>query len=218
MTILLISFHEVQIIDNITWKFIPPRSPNFGRIYEAGIKGTKFHLKRVIGNAHLNFEEFCTVLIQIEAILNSRPLCPLTSDSNDPDSLTPAHFLIGKTLTSIPEQDVTNTKENRLNKYQKLQQIIQHFWSRWNKEYISELQTRVKWKKNIQELLKIGSLVIIKQDNVPPLKWNLGRVVQLYPGADGIIRVASVKINGNLVKRAVTKLCVLSIPENDSIM
>lgn len=202
--------------DNITWKFIPPRSPNFGGIYEAGIKSTKFHLRRVIGNAHLHFEDFCTVLTQIEAILNSRPLCPLTSNYDDPSPLTPAHFLIGKTLTSIPEQDVTEIQENRLDRYQRLQQIIQHFWSRWNKEYISELQTRVKWKQDYKNLLKIGSLVIVKEDNVPPLKWNLGRVVQLHPGEDGIIRVASVKLNGSVVKRAITKLCILPILNNCS--
>ena len=205
---------NILLNDNITWKFIPSRSPNFGGIYEAGIKSTKFHLRRVMGNAHLHFEEFCTALTQIEAILNSRPLCPLTSNCDDPVPLTPAHFLIGKTLTSIPEQDVTMIQENCLSRYQRLQQIIQHFWCRWNKEYISELQTRVKWKQKSQNLLKVGSLVIVKQDNMPPLKWNVGRVVQLYPGADGIIRVASVRLNDSVVKRAVTKLCILPIPDN----
>ena len=205
---------NILLNDNITWKFIPSRSPNFGGIYETGIKSTKFHLRRVMGNAHLHFEEFCTALTQIEAILNSRPLCPLTSNCDDPVPLTPAHFLIGKTLTSIPEQDVTMIQKNCLSRYQRLQQIIQHFWCRWNKEYISELQTRVKWKQKSQNLLKVGSLVIVKQDNMPPLKWNLGRVVQLHPGADGIIRVASVRQNDSVVKRVVTKLCILSIPDN----
>lgn len=202
-------------IDNISWKFIPPRSPNFGGIYEAGIKSTKFHLRRVIGNASLTFEEFNTVLSQVEAILNSRPLCPLTSNSDDPTPLTPAHFLIGKTLTSIPEQDVTDISENRLSRYERLQSMIQHFWSRWNKEYVSELQSRVKWKHNFQSLLKKGALVLVKQDNTPPLKWHLGRVVELHPGADGISRVASVKLGDSVVKRAVTKLCALPIPGDD---
>lgn len=79
---------------------MPAKSPNFGGIWEAEIKSTKFHLKRVLGKAHLNFEEFNTVLVQIESILNSRTLCVL---SNVPDQLNPltrAHFLIGKTLTT----------------------------------------------------------------------------------------------------------------------
>lgn len=93
-------------IDNITWDFIRLRSPNFGSIYEVGIKSTKHHLRRIIGNTSLTFEEFITVLSQVEAILNSRLLFPLSSDPRDPNPLTPAHFLVGKPLTSIPEHDV----------------------------------------------------------------------------------------------------------------
>ena len=63
----------------IKWHFIPARSPTFGGLLEAGVKSSKFHLKKVIGEAHLHFEDFNTVIVQIEAMLNSRPLCALTS-------------------------------------------------------------------------------------------------------------------------------------------
>ncbi|GFX89419.1 integrase catalytic domain-containing protein [Trichonephila clavipes] len=85
--------------------FSPPVSPHFGGLWEAGVKSIKYHLKRVIGNANLTFEEFSTLLTQVEAILNSRPLVSLDCD-NDPDSLnilTPSHFLIGEVITSSPE-------------------------------------------------------------------------------------------------------------------
>ncbi|GFW17257.1 integrase catalytic domain-containing protein [Trichonephila clavipes] len=91
---------------NIEWYFSPPVSPHFGGLGEAGVKSIKYHLKRVIGNTNLTFEEFSTLLIQVEAILNSRPLVSLDCD-NDPDSLnilTPSHFLIGEVITSSPEQ------------------------------------------------------------------------------------------------------------------
>nr|XP_015925097.1 uncharacterized protein LOC107452968 [Parasteatoda tepidariorum] len=78
------------ISERINWKFIPPRSPNFGGIWESGIKSFKFHLKRTIGT--LTYEEFLTIINQIEGILNSRPLMPLSSDADDLDVLTPAHF------------------------------------------------------------------------------------------------------------------------------
>lgn len=194
--------------DNITWHFIPARAPNFGGIWEAGIKSVKHHLKRVLGNAHLNFEDFSTVLIQIESVLNSRPLCPLSSNPDQIIALTPAHFLVGKTLTSIPEPSVIDIHENRLKKYQRLQQLLEHFWSRWHKEYVCELQARVKWKLNSPNLLKVGTIVLVKEENLPPLKWHIGRVLQLHPGADGIIRVVTIRVNGSDVKRAVTKLCV----------
>lgn len=63
--------------DNVTWHFIPPSSPHFGGLWEAGVKSVKFHLRRVIGATILTFEEMYTVLTQIEAVLNSRPLCVL---------------------------------------------------------------------------------------------------------------------------------------------
>lgn len=125
-------------------------------MWEAGIKRTKYHLKRVIGEAHLTFEDFNTVLIQIEAILNSCPLCPLTSDSDQLEALTPAHFLIGRRLTSLPARNYIEIPENRLKRYERMQKMIQQFWSRWQREYLGELQTRTKWKRNAPNYIKIG--------------------------------------------------------------
>ncbi|XP_045535769.1 uncharacterized protein LOC123721327 [Papilio machaon] len=80
------------------WHFIPPHSPNFGGLWEAGIKSTKHHLRRVIGDSTLTFEELSTVLSQIEACLNSRPLSQNSANSTDPNPLTPGHFLVGQPL------------------------------------------------------------------------------------------------------------------------
>ncbi|XP_025155716.1 uncharacterized protein LOC112588803 [Harpegnathos saltator] len=79
-----------------TWKFMPPSAPHFGGLWEAGVRSVKHHLRRVIGEQALTFEEFATLLARIEACLNSRPLCPLTDDPQDLEALTPGHFLIGR--------------------------------------------------------------------------------------------------------------------------
>lgn len=204
------------ISEGITWHFNPPRSPNFGGIWEAGVKSAKFHLKRVVGEAHLNFEDFSTVLIQIESILNSRPLCPMSSTPDQLNPLTPAHFLIGKPLTALPDKDYMNVPENRLKRYERLQSIVQHFWSRWHKEYLGELQTRSKWQQGTQSTIKIGAIVLVKEENTPPLQWHMGRVTELHPGQDGIVRVVSVLVNKTIVKRAVSKLCIFPF-DNDNI-
>ncbi|GFT33024.1 DUF5641 domain-containing protein [Trichonephila clavipes] len=77
---------------SISWKFIPPRSPNFGGLWESCVKFVKYHLRRVVGNARLTYEELSTALAQIEAVLKSRPISPLSSDPNDYQDLTPGHF------------------------------------------------------------------------------------------------------------------------------
>lgn len=193
---------------NINWKFIPPHSPHFGGLWEAGVKSSKHHLKRVLGNAHLTFEEFYTLLVQVEAVLNSRPLFPLSSDPNDLNPLTPAHFLIGRPLTTIPEADLRELNVGRLSRFQLICKLQQDFWTRWHKEYVSELQQRVCWKKNSGHL-QLGSMVVIKDNNLPPHKWKLGRVVQLHPGPDNISRVATIRTANGIIKRSFAKICPL---------
>ncbi|GFW52081.1 integrase catalytic domain-containing protein [Trichonephila clavipes] len=178
--------------EGIDWKFLPPRAPNFGGLWEAGVKSFKFYLKRVVGNIRLTYEEFLTVIIQIEGMLNSRPLVPLSSDLDDLNVLTPSHFLIGRSITSIVEPDLTDLNENRLDNWQKITKIIQLIWKRWSVDYLNSLQQRNKWhfeKKNA----KIGDMVIIKEDNLPSCQWSLGRINNIYPGKDSKVRVVEVK-------------------------
>ena len=98
------------------WLTIPPRSPHFSGIREVAIKSMKRHLRRVVELQILSYEEFLTVLNQIEVILNSRPLFPLTNNPNDTVALTPAHFLIGNTMHAMPGRDTikmnVSTKAN----------------------------------------------------------------------------------------------------------
>ncbi|KAJ8961408.1 hypothetical protein NQ318_014654 [Aromia moschata] len=93
---------------------------------------------------------------------------------------------------AIPHPDVRHVPENRLVRFQRIQQLIQHLWERWSKEFIGEMQQRCKWKQTQGEL-KADSLVIIKEDNQPPMSWRLGRIVELHPGKDNVNRVATVK-------------------------
>ena len=200
----------------IKWYLNPPGAPHFGGLWEAGVKSTKYHLKRVIGNHHLSFEELSTLLCQIEACLNSRPLTQLSTDPSDLGVLTPGHFLIGEPLTSVPDPDLTNIKLNRLSRWQLIQQLYQHFWKRWTSEFLNRLQQRPKWvKKEVN--FKVGDIVLVKDENFPPLKWNLARIIKVYPGADGQVRVCDIKTSTSELKRPIHKLCLLPI-DTESVL
>ena len=137
------------------WKFNPPGSPHFGGLWEACIKSVKFHLKRVISEAILTFEEFTTMLAQIEAILNSRPLIPLSDDPNDHLILTPAHFLIDEPTFLLTEPLLVHEKIPPLEHWKLISKMTQSFWKVWSREYLQYLQKRCKWQQssnNIQIL------------------------------------------------------------------
>ncbi|XP_076383571.1 uncharacterized protein LOC143260874 [Megalopta genalis] len=193
----------------IVWHCSPPRSPHFGGLWEAAVKSFKHHLIRTVGDTLLTYEQLNTYVVQIEAILNSRPLTPLSSDPNDLQSLTPAHFLIGESLTSLPEHDFTTIATNRLSLWQHIQRIKQHFWTRWHKEYLNELSIRSKWKSGASDAIKVDMLVLLRDETLPAMRWPLGRVMEIHPGHDGVVRVATIKTANGVYKRSVKKLCPL---------
>ncbi|XP_018357683.1 PREDICTED: uncharacterized protein LOC108757679 [Trachymyrmex cornetzi] len=138
------SVQEYAASEQIKWHFIPARSPHFGGLWESAVRLLKLHLKRTIGDACLTVTELMTILIQVEAMINSRPLTPLSDDSNDLNALTPGHFLIGECLQSHPEVNLEEIPVNRLSRWQHVQQLKQRFWIRWQKEYLSTCQQRTK--------------------------------------------------------------------------
>lgn len=199
------AFNNELTQKRIEWKMIPPRAPHFGGIWEANIKCVKRHLYRVIGSQILSYEEMSTVLTQIESLLNSRPLCLLSSEPN-PEVLTPAHFLMATPLQYLPATDTSNEKLSIVNRKRLLDQLVDSYWRKWRLEYLQTLQGRQKWYK-MESSLQIGTVVLLNQDNTPPLHWPLGVVTEVHPGSDGVVRVATVKTAMGTYKRPVVKLC-----------
>lgn len=132
---------------NTQWKYIPERSPHFGGIWESAVKSAKAHLKRVVSPVKLTFKEFTTVLAQIEACLNSRPLTPVNSPDDDGiTALTPGHFLIGKPLTSLPDPQLSYRSILLLRRWHLCQHLLHHFWKRWSSKYLCTLNKCDKWR------------------------------------------------------------------------
>lgn len=198
--------------NSILWNFIPPRSPHHGGLWEAAVKRAKYNLIRILGKTHTAFEKHPTLFTQVEAAMNSAPITPISEDPSDFFCLTPGHFLVGSPLLSIPDNDLTNLPTNRLRQYQAIQQMFQVFWRKWTKDYLLNLQERSKWLTNKHDI-KPNSLVLIMEDNLPPLYWSIGRIVEAHPGTDNIPRVVTVRTANGLVTRTVQKLCLLPMDD-----
>lgn len=199
-----------MIEQGINFSFIPAYTPHFGGLWESAVKSVKHHLRRILGLAHLTYEEMSTCLIQIEAILNSRPITPLSSDPSDLTPLTPAHFLLGRSLVFVPHPQVSNEKITSLSRFHRIEYLKQHFWARFSNEYILWLQQKTRWCK-LKGELKEGAMVVIKDKNLPPLMWLLGRVTRLLPGKDNIARVADIKTKKGILRRAFNNICPLPV-------
>lgn len=200
----------------VTFHFNPPAAPSFGGLWESNVRRVKHHLKRIIGDRAVTFEFLSTLLARIEAVLNSRPLTPASDDPNDFNFLTPGHFLIGEALTAIPEPCITSDPVQFANEYRTMLKQVQTFWNIWQKDYLQTLQTRPKWLNQMTNL-KIGDVVLIKDTRLPPLKWLMGRIIETHPGADGLVRVCTIKTQMGIFKRPINKLAPLPIEvENEN--
>ena len=126
------------------------------------------------------------------------------------DALTPGHFLIGQALNATPDPDLTNLKENSLSRWQYCQRLNQLFWKRWSNEYLSTLQSRNKWRTTQGDAFP-GQLVVIKEDNQPPGKWKLGKIIHVHPGKDDKVRVVTVRTSNGEFQRPIVKLIPLYV-------
>ncbi|XP_055634284.1 uncharacterized protein LOC129774549 [Toxorhynchites rutilus septentrionalis] len=200
--------------NGITFRFIPARSPHFGGIWEAGVKSFKYHFRRIMGQKAFTMDQLLTVVAQVESVLNSRPLVPISDSPDDLSALTPGHFLIGEPLVSIPEPDLLPQSPNRITRLQDMQRSVQDLWRCWSRDYVSQLHQRSKWRRPAVDVRK-GQLVLLKQENCPPLQWPLGRIIETIPDPDGRVRVVVVRTASNDYKRAVTEIAVLPIDSGD---
>ncbi|CAB3236889.1 unnamed protein product [Arctia plantaginis] len=195
---------------HITWLLNVPKGPWFGALHEINVKSAKQLLYRVIGEQRFTFEEFSTLLARIEAVLNSRPICPMSSDPSDFEPLTAGHFLIGRPLTALPEEPLEDKPLSSLRRFQLIKALSQRFWTLWTNSYLHTLQTRSKWLSP-SSAPRVGELVLIKEDNLPPLQWRLGRIIRTIPGKDGVVRVVDLDTATGHLRRPVFKIARLPL-------
>ena len=146
-----------------------------------------------------------TVFAEVECIVNSSPLGQPSNDANDLQPLTPNHLILGRATASTPQGPFREARTHR-KRFEYIQSLVQQFWSRFQKEYLQTLMRRAKWKQKERQF-KIGDIVLMVDENVSRGKWNLARVIEVFPGKDGVIRNVKLKTKSGEYKRSVHKCC-----------
>ena len=191
----------------VNWDPNLPLAPWHGGFFERLVRNTKELLRKTLQKTKLNYEELQTILLEVENILNNRPLTYFYDDELE-SCLTPNHLLFGRRLERS-NHDLTPLNSSVIQS-SKLSHIINHFWERWRLEYLSTLREYHKHKhdKHNRPTIAIDDIVIIEEEYVPRSSWKTAKVIQLLEGSDNKVRGAVLMIpnSKNILKRPVNKL------------
>lgn len=196
-----------------SWRFNPPLAPHMGGSWERLIRSVKIGLNTLSTSRNPSDETFYTMLVEVESMVNSRPLTYVPLSAENEEALTPNHFLL---LTSSgvvqPAKQPVNAAIALRSNWGHVQQVLDRIWTRWIKEYLPTISRRTKWFKDTKPL-EVGNLVIIVEDGIRK-SWVRGKVLRTYPGKDGRVRAADVQTSGGVLQRPASKLAVLDIAGN----
>ena len=175
------------------------------------IKNSKKAMRAILGDASVTDEELQTAIAGAEDQINSRPITYISSDVNDLTPLTPNHFIVGRLGGQYaPEALDVQEARNPRKRWRRVQQLLCQIWARWRKEFLPTLNKRGKWHRP-QRNMKEGDVVLLIDPKARRGEWPLGRITQVHPGKDGLVRVVKVKVGKSIYERPVHRLCPLEI-------
>ncbi|XP_058652120.1 uncharacterized protein LOC131552381 [Onychostoma macrolepis] len=198
----------------IQFHFNPPGAPHFGGTWEREIRSVKTALYRVVGSQTVTEEVLHTVLLEVEGMLNAKPLGYVSSVPKDLDPVTPNVLLMGRRDGSLPQVVYPKSELLSRRRWRHSQVLADQFWSSFIKNYLPSLQSRQKWYSTSTDI-NLGSVVLMVDPQLPRAYWPIGRVTKVYPSADGHVRTVDVKINDRTYTRPVARLIVLSGIQED---
>ena len=192
---------------NIEWSFSMEKAPHQNGLCERLVRTVKTPLRVVIGAARLTKNQLRLILTEIEAVVNNRPLAVVREDSEELTPITPMELVNGRRLDQIPDPRAPKRSTTFSHLWRKRQAILNQFWKRWHNDYLLEQSTRKKWRTPTRDDL-MGKIVLIKDDNLSRNVWVIGRIVDILPSKDGLVRNVMVKTSTSLLRRAVQKLAL----------
>ena len=189
------------------WIFSTPRAAFLMGIAERSIGLVKVHLRKVLHGALLTADEMRTVMAEVEAIVNNRPISCLKDESLVP--ITPAELLIGRPLTALPDYD-ENMETDYAEMWQRKKALLRDFWVRWQKAYLTELSPTRKWRKKDEHELNVGDVVLLRDPDMPRNSWKLARVSETYQNERGETTSAKIRLpSGRPLVRNIRHLALL---------
>ena len=203
-------FHQ----NEVSWKFNPPHGSHFGGAWERMIGVSRRILEAMMMKVpHLTHDVLVTFMAEVCAIVNSRPIVPVSTDPENPEVLTPARLLTQKPLCgSGHSKGDIDTKDMYRKQWRQVSHLSNTFWARWKNEFLSSLQKRCKWQHD-KNNLSVGDIVLLRDKSVSRIDWPIGRVKSVYPSDDGKVRKVEVSTykNGKVVSlvRPIVELVLL---------
>ena len=167
----------------IKWHFNPLLGPHFDGVHETMIKAAKRTIYGILSRANITDEELLTAFIGAEYLINSRPLTYQTADIEDDIPLTPNHFLYGLAGGEFAPDSVYAECYNLKKRWRCVQELVNHFWGQWMKEWLPGLNKRYKWFKKEKDF-KVGDVVLILSTESKQGKSILGTTSDVFPGKD----------------------------------
>lgn len=203
--------------NKILWTFNPPHASHMGGVWERMIGVIRGILDAMLLDARrkpLTHEVLCTLMAEVCAVVNGRPIVPVSHDSDSPFLLTPSMLLTQKVDNEVPYAEV-DLKTMYQSQWKHVQVLSNIFWGKWKEEYLHSLQQRKKWQVQCRNL-KENDLVLICDKQTHRNEWPMGVVTKTYPSEDGLVRSVQVKIaRGDSVSVLVRPISELVLLESD---
>jgi hypothetical protein len=202
------SLQNFLLRSSIQWHFIPPNAPHYGGAWERLVRSTKTALKAILKEQCVTENVLRAALVEVEDMVNSRPLTYNSSDPSDFTVLTPNHFLRLGNTDHVPLGSFHSSEIDSRRRWRQAQVLADHIWKRWMIEYLPSLTVRNKWKREERNHL-IDDLVLLVDENRPRGQWSMGRVIEVFPSDDGRIRAMKIKTPHGTYVRPAAKVCLL---------
>ncbi|XP_062698846.1 uncharacterized protein LOC134284222 [Aedes albopictus] len=206
--------HERMMVEFTTphtrWSFNPPASPHMGGAWERLIRTVKQNLFRLLPGRTISYEVLENLLIEVENVINSRPLTNIPLEDDDSPVLTPNHFLLGSSNGLRSWTPFDDCPESLRRCWQLSQALTNRFWRQWLRDYLPSITRRTKWFDPVKPI-EAGDIVVIVDPNFPRNCWPKGRVIATKPGVDGQVRSATVLTATGIYERPALKLAVLDV-------